>query len=141
MSFLNSLGNLNWIAVFLAAASSFLVGFVWYHKAVFGKSWMKLVGITEEQINSSKGMARSFILTGIFSLLTAVTLSCLMYALAIKEPIGGLLFGACIGLVFRSGAHVIHNGFAQRSFRLTVIDGTHDIVAVALMGLILGSWL
>lgn len=50
----------------------------------------------------------------------------------------GLVFGLVLGLVFRAGAHAIHNGFARRSPMVTVIDGLHDIGALALAGLVLG---
>ena len=39
----------NWIGVILAAISAMVVGYVWYGP-LFGKPWMKLVGITKEDI-------------------------------------------------------------------------------------------
>ncbi|MBL7944315.1 MAG: DUF1761 domain-containing protein [Flavobacteriales bacterium] len=40
--------HINWLATIVAALSSILIGFVWYNKNVFGKAWMKSLGITEE---------------------------------------------------------------------------------------------
>ncbi|MCB9823115.1 DUF1761 family protein, partial [Candidatus Nomurabacteria bacterium] len=36
--------DVNYVAVLLAALSSFAVGMVWYAKPVFGAKWMKMVG-------------------------------------------------------------------------------------------------
>lgn len=141
MDLFNAFDQLNWLAVIFAALSSFAVGFVWYAKSVFGVRWMKLVGISEKQMNSSEGMTRSFVMTGIASLLTAITLGCLLITTNTEGFLNGLAFGIVIGFVFRAGAHVIHNGFARRSETLTLIDGLHDVVAIAIMGAILGAWM
>jgi hypothetical protein len=43
--------ELNWIAVVAAAASSFLLGGVWY-SALFAKPWMQAAGLSEAQAKS-----------------------------------------------------------------------------------------
>lgn len=141
MEFTEILGKLNWWAVLLATLSSFVVGFLWYDKRAFGKQWMKLVGLTEKQLNSSKNMGATFTWTGIASLLSAVTLGYLMIALGVSGLLEGLLFGGVIGAAFRLGGHVIHNGFSRRPAALTAIDGGHDIIALATMGALLGMWM
>lgn len=42
--------NVNWIAVAVAAASTVIIGFVWYHPKTFGNAWMESVGLTEERM-------------------------------------------------------------------------------------------
>ena len=140
MEIFSAISDLNWWAVIVAALSSFMVGFAWYAKPTFGNKWMKLVGLTAKQMDSTDGMVKRFSMTGIASLLTAITLGCLMIETGTSGLVNGIVFGAIIGLVFRAGAHVIHNGFAHKSGTLTLIDSAHDIVAVALMGAILGVW-
>ena len=39
--------GVNWIAVAVSAASTLVIGFVWYNPKVFGKAWMESVGMTE----------------------------------------------------------------------------------------------
>lgn len=141
MEFTDILSKLNWWAVLLATVSSFVVGFLWYDKRAFGKAWMKLVGLSEKQINSSKGMASTFTFTAIASLFSSITLGYLMVALGITGLLEGLVFGATIGAVFRLGGHIIHNGFSKRPAALTAIDGGHDIIALAVAGALLGLWM
>jgi hypothetical protein len=43
MSF-DTLGDLNWLAVIVAAIVWYAVGAVWYMPAVFGKPWMRSIG-------------------------------------------------------------------------------------------------
>ena len=41
--------EINFLAVLVAALSSFVVGFVWYNPKVFGTIWMNEIGMTEEK--------------------------------------------------------------------------------------------
>lgn len=133
--------GLNWWAIIGATLSSFVVGGVWYSEQAFGKKWAKLVGMTVKEMNDSEGMGKRFGMTGLASFVTAVVLAKLLLATGTTGLIDGLVFGAVTGFAFRLGAHVIHNGFAKKSDTLTWIDGAHDIVAMAIMGAILGNWL
>lgn len=141
MEFTSVLSQLNWWAVLLAAISSFAVGFLWYDKRAFGKQWMKLVGLSEKEMNSSEGLAKNLTWTSVASLLGVITLGYLMVGLGITGFLEGLVFGATLGGAFRLGAHMIHNGFAKRPAALTVIDGGHDIIALSVAGAILGMWM
>ena len=44
------LAGVNWIAVIVATVAAFILGAVWYSKALFGNQWMQEVGLTEETI-------------------------------------------------------------------------------------------
>ena len=140
MDWINTLSSLNWLAIIVATLSTFAVGYVWYSESVFGKEWAKLVGISIKEMNSGEGMAETFTMTGIASFIAAVVIGSLMVATGTTGPINGLVFGAIVGFAFRFGAHVTHNGFAKKSKRLTWIDGLHDVTAMAIIGLILGTW-
>jgi len=141
MQWTDALSDLNWWAVIAATVSTFMVGGIWYSASVFGKKWAKLVGITIKEMNSGEGMAETFTMTGIASLIASAVMGALMLATGTTGLLEGLLFGAVVGLAFRFGAHVTHNGFARRSKDLTWIDGLHDITAMAVVGAILGQWL
>jgi hypothetical protein len=41
---------MNWLSLVIAALIPMLLGFVYYHKALFGKAWMASPGMTEEDI-------------------------------------------------------------------------------------------
>lgn len=140
MEWMDQLSELNWWAVLGATVSSFAVGFVWYHWNVLGEKWAKHVGMTKKEMDKSDGMAQTFLMTGIASFVGSAVLGALMLATDTSGWSAGLVFGAVVGFAFRFGAHVIHNGFARRSNELTWIDGSHDVVAVAVAGLILGIW-
>ncbi len=61
----------NFLIAALAALIPLVTGFIWYNPKVFGTSWMKASGLTEESLKGGN-MAVIFILCYIFSFLIAV---------------------------------------------------------------------
>lgn len=41
--------NINWLSLILATLVPMVVGFIYYHKALFGNAWMESIGLTEEK--------------------------------------------------------------------------------------------
>ena len=66
--------NIDFPILLAAALIPLLLGFIWYHPKVFGNAWMKAAGVTPESGKGSN-MALIFVLTYIFSLFIAMTLS------------------------------------------------------------------
>ena len=62
---------MNLAVIFSAALIPLLIGFIWYHPKVFGTTWMKAAGITEED-GKNANMALIFGLTYFFSLMLAL---------------------------------------------------------------------
>lgn len=138
---IDAFSEISWLGVVIATLSTFVVGYIWYDVRVFGKSWMKLVGLSKEQTESSEGMGKIFGMTALQSFLTAILLSCLLVATQTAGIASTVLFAATLGLVFRVGTHVMHNGFARRKDMLTLIDGAHDVASLAVMGAVLSFFL
>jgi hypothetical protein len=45
--------SINWVSMVIATLIPMVMGFVWYHKAVFGKAWMDSIGMTEEKAKNA----------------------------------------------------------------------------------------
>lgn len=122
-----------WI-VLLAAASSFLVGGLWYSPAIFGNVWNRENGGPAGQGHP----ARVFGVAFLFSLIAAACFAVLVGPspdLAVSVRTGAL---CGIGLVAASFG--INYQFAQRSFRLWLIDGGYHAVQFLLFGVLFGLW-
>ncbi|PKQ25208.1 MAG: DUF1761 domain-containing protein [Actinobacteria bacterium HGW-Actinobacteria-4] len=135
-----SFDEVNWLAVALAFVVSFVLGWFWYSPAAFFPVWSRLGGLTEEKLKDAN-MGVAFGGTVVANLLGVLVLAMLMTPLGATGIGGGALLGAVLGLVYRAGAHALHNGFAARDPRITLIDGAHDVVALALAGAVLGIWM
>lgn len=139
MDWLSSISQLNWPAILLAFVSSMFIGFVWYMPAVLGRKWMQAIGKTEEDLKKIDGGAAIWIPMMVAAALTSILLAILIGKLGVHGSLAGGFFALVIAVVFRAGGHVIHNGFAGRPSALTLIDSSHDIVAITVAGAIIGA--
>ena len=131
------LSSLNYLAVVVAALSSFLTGSLWYSRLLFGKAWMKENGFTQE--STQKGnMAVIFLGAFILSLIIAFNLA------AFIGPEGDLMFGMFAGFAAGAGWVAAAFGiiflFEQKTLRLFLIHAGYFIVTFTIMGAILGVW-
>ena len=139
MDWLSHISDINWLAVLLAFISSMVVGFVWYMPAVLGRKWMEAIGKTEDDLKNIEGGAGIWLPMMFASAITSILLAVFISALDANTFWGGAFVGIIIGLIFRAGGHVIHNGFAGRPSAVTLIDSGHDVLALAIAGAIIGA--
>jgi hypothetical protein len=139
MDWLTYISQINWLAVLLAFLASMAIGFVWYMPAVLGNRWMAAIGKTEDDLKNMGGGAGIWLPMVAASALTAILLAVLITKLGLDNALAAALFALVVGLVFRAGGHLIHNGFAGRPATVTLIDSGHDLVAMAVSGAIIGA--
>ncbi len=139
MDWLSYVSQINWLAVLLAFVASMAIGFVWYMPAVLGNRWMAAIGKTEDDLKNMSGGAGIWLPMMVAAALTAILLAVLIARLELDNALAGGLLALVMGLVFRAGGHVIHNGFAGRPAAVTLIDSGHDLVAMAVSGAIIGG--
>lgn len=141
------MGNINWLAVLVAGISSFVVGGIWYSPGLFGKAWMKDNNFTEEDIKKgNKG--KIFGWTLIFSLLMAANLGMFLADPPTDCPANCVIkadisFGTMAGFlagIWTFCAIAIHSLFELKPWRLILINGFYSLVALTLMGAIIGMW-
>ena len=128
---------INWLAVVAAAASSFVLGGIWYSPAVFANAWMADSKLTQEELKQSS-MARTFGCTAVFSLIMAANLAAFL-----ATPTTTAAWGAEAGFlagIWTFCAIAIHSLFELRSWRHIFINGIYSLLSLTLMGLILGAW-
>jgi hypothetical protein len=126
--------QINFLAVLVAALSSFLLGGVWYR--VFGPAWQRAQGGTATKEGGHP--ARVFGLSFLFSLVAALGYAIL---LPLAPTVGaaavqGLLVGACLV----AASFGINYQFANRSLGMWLIDGGYHTLQFGIFGQILGAW-
>jgi len=129
--------NVNWLAVAIAGISAFVLGGVWYSPALFGKAWMKENNLSVEDVqkgNKAKIFGWSFIL----SLIMAVNLAMFLNDPKINLEMG-IIYGLLTGLWIFCGIAIVAL-FELRSARYIFVNGGYMIVALGLMGAIIGAW-
>lgn len=130
------IANVSWIAVAVAAISSFLVSGVWY-AVLFKDTWMDAAGMTQEQVDSGDP-GKIFGFSFLLQFVSAAGLALFIGREA--DLMFGLLAGMSVGLLWVSTALGIMYLFEHRPLRLWLVNGGNQIVVFTLMGAVLGAW-
>ncbi len=138
MSFIAEVQNINYIAVAVATIASYVLGFAWYHWAVFGEAWANALGFTKEEADNTEGLGGAFAISLVSGLTKTIFIAFLMSAADVSGVISGALFGVVIAAVFTVTSLGYYNGFARTPSKLTIINSAHSVVELALIGAVLG---
>jgi hypothetical protein len=141
------MNTINWWAVLVAGISAFVLGGIWYSPALFGKAWMSENKMTTDDVkkgNQSKIFGWAFVL----SLLMAANLgmyladspaTCPADCAQRTDVTWGLTAGFLSGLWPFCGLAIVAL-FEHKSARYIFINGGYLLVALSLMGAIIGVW-
>ncbi len=137
-------GDLNYVATFVTAIVSMGLGFLWYSPFVFGKRFMKESGMTQESVDEymknggKQKLAKTYAITFIFSVLTAIIISALLYSLVIVGIWGYVSIAFFLWLGFSFPVALNHVLFGKDSFAYLGITSGYQLVSIVITTLILG---
>ena len=158
--------EMNFIAVLVAAASTLVVGAVWYSPMLFANAWMKESGLTEEQLKKGN-MLKIFGLTFIFSIMIAMIMQVLTihqfgpmgmiggdpskalpsynafmgdYGTAFRTFKHGALHGFMSGLFLAFPLIAINGLFEHKSWKYIFINAGYWMISMTIMGAIVCGW-
>lgn len=131
------------LAVFLAAASSMVIGSIWYSNGVFGKTWAKLAKVDMSKTPKSGEMAWLLGSTFVASLVTAYVLAHVTY---LSSQFFGhdlmqsaLTTAFWLWLGFTAARIYTHDAFEGRRKKLTALNALHELVTFMVMAAIIGA--
>lgn len=135
--------SVDFAAVVLAAIASFVIGMLWYSPMLFGKMWMKEMGMTGKSMKSKKsGMTEKFAIAFLGSLVMAYVL-----AHFVSYATGGYptlmdgvatAFWAWLGFVATVSAGMVLWG--GKSLKLYALTAGNDLASMLAMGIIIAAW-
>ncbi|HSX23664.1 MAG TPA: DUF1761 domain-containing protein [Candidatus Saccharimonadales bacterium] len=134
--------QVNLVGVLLAAVASMALGAVWYAKPVFGKMWLKLVGLSEkdQQANAAPALVQGFIM----ALLTAYVVAHVSYLsnqfFHHSFMQDAIATGFWLGLGISATTVAIHGAFERRPQRLVLLTVAHQLVGFIIIGAVIGAF-
>jgi len=129
------LSNVSYLAVAVAALSSFVIGGLWYSPLLFVRAWMRETGLSDDKLRSGLGVVYGVSLC--LSLFIALNL-----ALFLGRNAGvswGMGAGALAGVGWAAASLATVFLFERRSTMLILIDGGYLAVSYTVMGGIIGA--
>lgn len=127
--------EINWLAVFAAAVSSFVLGGVWY-SALFAKQWQTAAGLSDAAIKNGN---MALIFGGSFVLALIASASFAVFLGSEVDAMAGALYGLTAGLCWVAASFGINYLFERKSLALFLINGGYHTLQFTLIGLILGA--
>lgn len=127
--------EINFVAVLVAALVFMVVGFVWYSLGVFGRNWMREVGLKESDVRQGPGSGYALAVGA--SLVQAFVLAHFVHYVGAETAMEGVVTGLWVGFGFVAMAIGLNYVFAKRSAMLWMIDAGYFVVSLMLAGAVL----
>ena len=131
------LGNVNYLAVFVAAAVSFMVVPLWYGP-LFGKAWTELTGITGEE-GKRMGL-KSLSITFIGFVMLAYGISWIMSYGGLSGIWWGGMVAMLVWITVIAPLMLSQTLYQNQPVKLWAIDAGFRMVTILIKGLIIGLW-
>jgi hypothetical protein len=136
--------SINFIAVIVAAAANFILGFL-FHGPLFGKLWMKLANVQPTGNEKFSDMVPQMVKNFIVNVICAYVLAMFIYVTAsyynnVGNVVGGMgiALWAWLGFIVTSSSiDVIWMG---KSKKLWLFEAVASLVSFLAMGAILAAW-
>ena len=131
---INSLTNLNWLAVVIAALAGYFPGALWYSKIGFLRPWARELGIDVDALQGNKGPGAKVAIGLIPAFFAAIVM-----ALLIHHPVP-IHRGSTLALALAGG--VVSTSFAiqylyeNRSWKFWAINSGYHLLQFSIMGLV-----
>lgn len=135
------LSGINIWEILVAAVAPFAIGFLWYGKPLFGKTWQGLVGLSDEDM-AQGNMPLIFGVSYLLQLVIATFLSFFIEVVMMvgSSAIWGGLFAVLLCLAFVGTTFGTTYLFSRKPQKLYWIDLGYQVVAFFVMGFIIGAW-
>ena len=137
--------HLNLLAIFVAAISTMVVGFVWYSPVLFAKPWMREMGYDPNDKAKVQEMQKSagpaYLGSFVASLVSAFVLALFLHEMHAQNLEHGLLVGFHVWLGFVATVQLTGVLFMKQSMKLFAINTGYQLVCYLVMGAIVGAWI
>ena len=135
------LANINWLAVLVATVAYFMLGALWYSKALFGGTWAKLVNLDMNNPDLKKGMGGMMVSTFVLMFIVTFGLAVLIVKIGfIQEFMYGVKLGLLTGLAFATTAVSINYVYERRPSNLYLINNGYHVIGHVVVATILVLW-
>ncbi len=135
------LGSLNYLAIVVGVVINQAIGMAWY--TILGRYWMAETGLTHEDMESMKGTPRQwypYVIAIASAFVFVLGLAVLIQALGAEGPIDGLVVGLLAAVAFILSTSAMNYAFEGRSLCLYGINNGYHVLALAVIGVVLGAW-
>jgi hypothetical protein len=134
--------GINWLAVVVAAAVYFVVGAAWFSPGVFGKPWMDAIGFDDSKPRPQMNPA-SYAGPAVLYLIASAVTAMLAKATGTDTVSEGVILGLMVGVGYAltvTATDAVFDPNKPKPWTWFAISGAYHVVALVLVGMIIGAW-
>ena len=139
-----SFAGINFLAVFVAAIATMVLGFLWYSPMLFARPWMRLMGIDPDDkaklAEMQKGAGKLYGMSFVASLVSAIVLAKVIAISTVITIPYGMKVGFAVWLGFVATVQLTGALFGKQPTKLFLINTGYQLVCYLAMGAILAKW-
>jgi len=132
--------ELNYLAIFVAAALNMVIGALWYSPLLFGGIWMRAMHYREDHLKNGPNMALLYAIAFVMVLLTNYVLAHYIAYFGAETASEGAESAFWPWLGFFVPVLIGSVLWERKSFKVFVINAAHYLVALLCSGMILAIW-
>jgi hypothetical protein len=137
---LDTLGELNWLAVIVGALAYWILGAIWYAKPVFGDVWTRASGVVIPE--DQRPGPEFFVFPLIAEFLVTVAASMLAFATGSDTFGEGIALGIVLGIGVAMALEFVNAMFSGRPqpWAFFLVTGGYHLVGVLIVSVVVSVW-
>jgi len=133
--------HLNWWAILVASIAYFILGAIWYSKALFGAQWARLVKLDTSNPDLKKGMGKMMASTFLLIAIVCFGLSVIIHMINFDDNfLYGIKLGLLTGIAFATTAVSITYVYENKPANLYFINSGYHVIGHILAATIIVMW-
>ena len=139
---LDILGQLNWLAVIVAALLYFALGALWYSPVLFARPWMNAIG-WDRSPDEPQPSPVTYLLPGLFYLVAAVATAILAAATGSDTFGEGIFLGLVVGIGYAlvlTAVNAVFDPNMPRPWVWFAISGAYNLIGLVIVAVLVSIW-
>lgn len=130
-------GDLNWLAVLVAALAWFAFSAIWYSIPALSNAWQRAAKVTP---GDGPPLVMVLVPTFIGYFVTSIVIALVAASLDGAELVDGLALGVAFGIGFGVVGAVISQMYEQKGAYYWLINGLNAVIAYSIVAVIVTVW-
>jgi len=134
--------TINFWPILVATIVSFGISAIWYSPILFGKEWMNLVKMTDDDVANveARGIWKFYIIQIIITLISFCVLAFIIASTSTEGGTNGAFMGFIVWIGFILTNAIESYIWEKRPFKLILINSVSMLINLVIGGAIIGSW-